>query len=379
MRVENKKEASGVNYRRLTESIMEKKMRTVSLALILAMSLGSLSACTEEDLLPYIDEILEEVDEAEDPDDDYTELIRRSDKSDKGDASSDKPTTKLPKAQKGVAVATLEEELAGDTYGLLYPQKREAYVGRNYYSISDEESFVIAVHDGLYRGIRGIVLNYDFGNYDYWNNKFNEIVNRSEFGGFVKGGYLVEPEGDGVVGIYPQFNVAWEALTYYRYLEPEASDEAMKVLRAAHKLAEDAIKACPDDEYGIILYVNNAICELTEYADPIPKGIEVPERDATGVFIKGSAVCAGYATAFRLVMEILGIENTVIVNNKEPEDPGYHIWNYVKYEGKWYHVDVTWNDSELNKYFMLTDEELKKKTAGSFDEFAHDWVPLYVY
>ena len=109
----------------------------------------------------------------------------------------------------------------------------------------------------------------------------------------------------------------------------------------------------------------------------------MPERDATGVFVKGSAVCAGYATAFRLVMEILGIENTVIVNDKEPEDPAYHIWNYVKYEGKWYHVDVTWNDSPMdslrNDYFMLTDEELKEASANSSEEFAHDWVPLYVY
>ena len=82
-------------------------------------------------------------------------------------------------------------------------------------------------------------------------------------------------------------------------------------------------------------------------------------------------------------MEILGIENTVIVNNKEAEDPAFHIWNYVKYNGGWYHVDVTWNDSDVdslrNDYFMLTDEQLKEKTAGSSDAFAHEWVPLIVY
>ena len=122
---------------------------------------------------------------------------------------------------------------------------------------------------------------------------------------------------------------------------------------------------------------------MTAYADPIPKGIGVPERDATGVLLNGRAVCTGYATTFRLVMEILGIENTVIVNNKEADDPAFHIWNYVKYRGKWYHVDVTWNDSETdsfrNRYFMLTDDELEEKTAGDSDEFAHEWVPLYTY
>ncbi len=296
----------------------------------------------------------------------------------------DYPTIELPKPQAGVTVPTLEEDMKGDTYGLLYPKPREAYVGRQYYyHITDEKSFVTAVHDGLSRGIRGIVLQYDEHDYNYWLDHFDSIVNRSEFGGFAKAGYMLEPEENKTLGIYPVFNDAWEAITYYRYREPEPGENAMKVLRAAHELAEEAMKACPGDEYGILLYVNNKICNLATYSDPIPKGIGVPERDATGVFLKGSAVCAGYAVAYRLVLEVLGIESTMIVNNKEAEDPAYHIWNYVHYNGEWRHVDVTWNDSPSdtarNHYFLLTDEELESKTAGSSDAFAHEWVPLYVY
>ena len=298
--------------------------------------------------------------------------------------SGDNPEIDLPKPQPGVTVLTLEEDLAGDTYGLLYPKQREAYVGRNYYyHITDEKSFVIAVHDGLYRGIRGIVLQYDFGNYNYWKDTFDRIINRSEFGGFVKDSFLVEPEENSTIGIYPVFNVAWDALNYYRYKEPEIGEEAMKVLKAAHELAEDAMKACPGDERGILLYINNKICNITSYPDVIPRGLGVAERDATGAFIKGSTVCAGYAVAYRLVLEILGIENTMLVNNKEAEDPAYHIWNYVKYNNEWRHVDVTWNDSDSeyfrNRYFLLTDEELKEKTAGASDAFAHEWVELYTY
>ena len=289
----------------------------------------------------------------------------------------------LPPPQPGVTVPTLEEDLAGDTYGLLYPKPRESYVGRAYFDVTDEKSFVTVVHEGMYRGIRGIVIKYSSGDYNYWQQLFDKLVNRSEFGGFVRDSFLVTPEENNTMGIYPQFSEAWQAITYYRYKEPEIDDDAMAVLKAAHELAEDAMKACPGDERGILLYVNNKICNLTKYADPIPHGLGVPERDATGVFLKGSSVCAGYAVTYRLVLEILGIENCVIVNNKEADDPAYHIWNYVKLDGKWYHVDVTWNDSPSdtarNDYFLLTDEELKKMTEGSSQAFAHEWIPLYTY
>jgi hypothetical protein len=298
-------------------------------------------------------------------------------------SSDSNPSIELPPPQPGVTVPTLEEDLAGDTYGLLYPKPREEYVGRAYFDVTDEKSFVTVVHEGMYRGIRGIVIKYSTGDYNYWQQLFDRIVNRSEFGGFVKDSFLVTPEENNTMGIYPVFSEAWSALTYYRYKEPEIGDETMKLLKAAHELAEDAMKACPGDERGMLLYINNKICNLTKYADPIPKGLGVPERDATGVFFKGSSVCAGYAVTYRLVLEILGIENCVIVNNKEADDPAFHIWKYVKLDGNWYHVDVTWNDSPSdtarNDYFLLTDEELKKKTEGSSQAYAHEWIPLYTY
>ena len=34
-----------------------------------------------------------------------------------------------------------------------------------------------------------------------------------------------------------------------------------------------------------------------------------------------------------------------------------HTWNMIRLDGKWYHIDVTWMDSENNfyKYFMMSD------------------------
>ena len=277
-----------------------------------------------------------------------------------------------------IKVKTLQEELDGDTYGLLYPKQREAYVGRNYYRIASENDLILAVKDGLNRGILGIVLQFDTKDYKYWQDIFEKNKNCSEFGGFSKAGFYVDYAIKGELGIYPSFNETWKAITYYRYKEPEIEESTMKLLEEAHKLAENAIKAHPGDEVGILSYVNEKICKMTKYADPIPKGLDVPERDATGVFINGRAVCAGYAAAFELVLNILGIENYTLNNDEKPENEAAHIWNRVKVGDNWYHIDATWNDSTgdkeqyLHDYFMLTDDELAKKDTST----AHKWLPM---
>ncbi len=275
-----------------------------------------------------------------------------------------------------LAFPTLEEALAGDSWGLLYPHPREKYVGREYYSVSDEKDLIRCVADGLDRGIRGIVLQYDSRDYNYWLKTFDDNCNRSEFCGHVGGSYTVIREDDGSLGIYPIFNEAWQAFTYYRYLEPEISDETMELLRAAYDLAVEALQKYPGDEYGVLLYVNDRLAAMAEFADPAPSGLGIPERDATGVFFKGRAVCAGYTAAYRLVLNILGIENKVI-RNRVSDDNAAHIWNYVKYGGQWYHVDVTWNRSDVpeyrDEYFLLTDGEMAEKNG---DSSTHSWIPF---
>ena len=100
-------------------------------------------------------------------------------------------------------------------------------------------------------------------------------------------------------------------------------------------------------------------CEYDEenyYNGSIPWSSFNPE----GVFINGRAVCNGYALAFQLCMEILGIESKIIVGTASYD---YHAWNIVKMDdGCWYHVDVTWDDPLPDRkgrliytYFNVTD------------------------
>ena len=80
------------------------------------------------------------------------------------------------------------------------------------------------------------------------------------------------------------------------------------------------------------------------------------------------AVCAGYAKAFQLLLNALGIECTYVTSDT-------HAWNLVRLEGDYYHIDATWDDSSNTKaeknmssrvsyhFFCITTDELLRVKA----------------
>ncbi len=70
-----------------------------------------------------------------------------------------------------------------------------------------------------------------------------------------------------------------------------------------------------------------------------------------GVLKTHQAVCVGYATTFRLFMQMLDIPCMVVHNADE-----YHSWDLVQIDGAWYHTDV-YSDAQVGGYghFNLTD------------------------
>lgn len=83
----------------------------------------------------------------------------------------------------------------------------------------------------------------------------------------------------------------------------------------------------------------------------------------------GQAVCGGYARAFQMVMNRLGIPCTTVHGTAEG---GPHAWNAVTLDGETCYIDLTWNDGEdgaTHHYFGLTSEELAK-THTADPEFA---------
>ncbi|MBO4420115.1 MAG: hypothetical protein J5789_09880 [Oscillospiraceae bacterium] len=70
-----------------------------------------------------------------------------------------------------------------------------------------------------------------------------------------------------------------------------------------------------------------------------------------GVLKYHNAVCVGYATTFRLFMQMLDIPCMVVHNSER-----YHSWDLVQLDGGWYHTDI-YSDVGQSDYshFNLTD------------------------
>ncbi len=72
-----------------------------------------------------------------------------------------------------------------------------------------------------------------------------------------------------------------------------------------------------------------------------------------GVLLHGGGVCQSYTQAYQMLLNAVGITN-------DTETGTDHIWNMVQLDGKWYHIDCTWDDptgggNENHDFFCVTD------------------------
>lgn len=91
-----------------------------------------------------------------------------------------------------------------------------------------------------------------------------------------------------------------------------------------------------------------------------------------GALVKKKALCEGYAKAFSYLCNIAGIENMIVTGKTDVD----HMWNMVKLEDSWYHVDVGWDkpaaalkklypDMILYQYFLATDSVVENNRVIS--------------
>ena len=88
-------------------------------------------------------------------------------------------------------------------------------------------------------------------------------------------------------------------------------------------------------------------------------------------------VCQGYAVAFYVFMNELGIPCTLMLGDALDNGTSIgHAWNAVKLDGYWYFVDVTWDDPIIRgggtlsnkskyKYFLKGQTTINKDHTPS--------------
>lgn len=123
------------------------------------------------------------------------------------------------------------------------------------------------------------------------------------------------------------------------------------------ELASEVIDEVIEDgmtDYEKELAIYEWMCKNIKHDDGITVAIPTTGEYADnpgGVLSTHKAVCVGFATTFRLFMQMLDIECMVVHDTYLS-----HSWDLVKIDGDWYHTDI-YMDAESTLYanFNMTD------------------------
>ena len=93
--------------------------------------------------------------------------------------------------------------------------------------------------------------------------------------------------------------------------------------------------------------------------------------DSYNLFVLGTGVCQAYMEGYMAILNYLNIPVSFAVS-----DAMDHTWNLVQLDGKWYHVNTTWNDPNRaynagHGYFLCSDD-LFRNNEGFSNHY--DWV-----
>ena len=147
----------------------------------------------------------------------------------------------------------------------------------------------------------------------------------------------------------------------------------------------EEIGASDKTDYQKICEVNRYLCENVTYPESQSdeKAVYPPQAYTAYYTLRDhSGVCEGYATAAALILREMGIECDIPygVMNKRDKNGNLvrHAWNLVKLHGKWYQMDVTWNDGDSTTEYLLTTD-LHMRSSRSWHYSDYEKTPLMRY
>lgn len=150
------------------------------------------------------------------------------------------------------------------------------------------------------------------------------------------------------------------------------SEQINAINNEIDKLLPDIVPASLTDDYNKIKAIHDYIINNTKY--DLNNDKNLLSYNAYGALFNHLAICNGYTDLMAIFLSRLNYENFKIAttSNTTGKTEG-HVWNAVKLNNEWLHLDLTWDDPVpknggnqnylYHKYFLINTEELK--TADS--------------
>jgi len=179
--------------------------------------------------------------------------------------------------------------------------------------------------------------------------------------------YLDHPELMNYAGYAWSYrNNKFTLIIRYAYMLP--FKDVIGILRTEKVVSDikNATKDMTDKEKIIYVYnwmgANNYYDHIFMYTSK--------NQSIYNVFVKGNAVCAGFAKASQIIFSQIGIKSYLVLGTTG----GEHMWNLVEYNGKYYYFDSTVSvGSDENSPYHYNG--LRQEYMNSYNPHHKGWYP----
>ena len=198
----------------------------------------------------------------------------------------------------------------------------------------------------------------------------------------------------GTIGFYTDESMT--VIQTYSNFSPEEVGTRVSAMRSA---ANAFYTSVPDglSAFEREVMVHDFLIDHVEYdknVDTINLDNNNPDTyTAYGALVNKVSVCEGYARAFQMLLNGLGVECVGVIGESQNQ---MHIWNAVKLDGSWYYVDPTWDDQEqtyarhlycnVNEEYLLEDHTISPlftsleddEINGNTGEYSASVMNIYI-
>lgn len=151
------------------------------------------------------------------------------------------------------------------------------------------------------------------------------------------------------------------------YTKEEYEQIYDKLVKRVAQIIEPAKKLSTD--YEKFRYIHDYLVENVTYDKGAPDPRSQREvHTIVGSLLNSACVCDGFSRAFRLLCDQLKLSCIVAIGTAVgPDGEEPHAWNFVKLDGKVYHVDLAWESGYVKAgypvkdfYFLRNDAVMSK-------------------
>lgn len=199
-----------------------------------------------------------------------------------------------------------------------------------------------AVYNDLRNGIRSGVTEIDVSTYGIPRNSMDEILNS----------FIWENPDLSFCITGKSFKHAYGVVHSVGFTYDNVSTISSRIVFLNEEVDKITSMINPDwSDIQKLLWINDYLCDNFQY------DLSTEYHSAVDLLRTGKGICEAYTNLFTILCQKNGIEVSYCYSTEIN-----HIWNMVKVDGQWYHIDSTWNDTYTDRYehFLLSDEACKK-------------------